>query len=166
MAKRSSSKRPLEWALGCINTTDATVTNCRIELGLRDDEVAEVHKISTIIQGGLARGANDLTEYNMMLSMDPDISSDPSVAANHDDLEVFYEHVLELVVDLTVSGQSQGPVAIDCSENFDPPILVGTDVGMVVKGDAAEVGAFKARLYFTRRRANVMELNQILLKRK
>jgi len=163
--KRASSK-PLEWISDCIGTTDATVTNGVIELGLRDDEVAEVWQIDSYISGGLAAGANDEVEYHKMISMDPDVIADPSVAANMEDLEIIMHHGLSMDRDLTTTGQSQGQRANHSIRRYNPPVLVGTDMGQVVKGDAAEVGAFWTTVYFTRRRANVSELNQILLKRR
>lgn len=169
MAKKRSSagsKKPLEWVFDYENTTDDTVGTERIELGLKDDEVAEIHKIDSMIKGGLTAGADDVVSFDMMLSMDPNIASDPSAAGNHEDLEVFFENNLEMDRDLTTSGQSQGITNKHKISDFDPPILVGTDVGMVVKGDATVAGEFWTRLYFTRRKATVMELNQILLKRR
>lgn len=163
---KSSSKKPLEWQIGRVNTTDATVTNFRIELGLKDDEVAEIHKVDSNIFGRLTAGADDIVEYNMMLSMDPDIDASPAVAANHDDLEVFFEHFLHMDRDLTTTGQSQSLLSDHKVSDFKSPVLVGTDVGMVVIGDAAMIGAFWVRLYFTRRKASVTDLNQVLLKRR
>lgn len=168
MARKSYSKKPLEWTNGFVNTTDATVTNYRIELGLKDDEVAEVHKIdSRIAAGNIASAAADDVDMHMMMGMDPDVVADPALAANHDDLEIFFEDSLEIQTDGTVGA---GLAAFKSNSHkvsdFDPPVLVGTDIGMVVHGDATVLGEFWARVYFTRRKANVMELNQILLKRR
>lgn len=168
MSKRRSSKKPLEWQIGCINTADATVTNGRIELGLKDDEVAEIHRIDSHIGvGNIPDAANDDVSAYMMLSMDPDIATDPATAANHEDLEVFFEHAQNWQQEVGAAGTAalnKGPLSK--AGNFDPPILVGTDVGQVVKGDATIACEFWTRLYFTRRKATVMELNQILLKRR
>lgn len=162
MSKRNG--KPLEWIEQTINTTDATVTNARIELGLRDDEVAELHKIDDSIQADVNMAAGDTVYNDMMLSMDPDVIADPSVAINHEDLEVFLES------NLTLKNQGSATAAIklnqEKSRDFHIPILVGTDVGMVVKGDANYSTTWRVRLFFTRRKANVMELNQILLKRR
>lgn len=167
MSKRNS-KKPLEWVFGYVNTTNATVTNYRIELGLKDDEVAEIHKVDLSISlGTIPDAANDNVEAYAMLSMDPDVIADPSEAANHDDLEIFMEHEQGQQVEVGAAGTSalnRGPMSK--ISDFKPPVLVGTDVGMVVVGDAAVPIQFWVRVYFTRRKANVMELNQILLKRR
>ena len=164
----SRSKKPLEWQFDHINTTDATVTNGRIELGLKDDEVAEVHRVDSHIgTSNIPDAANDDIKAYKMLSMDPDVASDPSVATNHEDLEIFFEHSQSMQQEVGAAGTAalnRGPVSKEA--NFDPPILVGTDIGQVVKGDAAIPAEFWTRVYFTRRKANVSELNQILLKRR
>jgi hypothetical protein len=159
-------KLPLEWKMDTIETSDATVTNGRIALGLRDDQIAEVHKVHSYINGGLAAGVDDTTVFDMMLSMDPDIVADPSVPTNHEDLEIFFRHSLSLTRDLTTSGQSDIKNDSELISDFDPPVLVGTDVGQVVTGDAAIAGSFWTRVYFTRRKATAQELNQVLLKRR
>jgi len=161
------SKKPLEWMFGFVATTDATVTNYRIALGLKDDQVAEVHKIdSSIIWGNFPDVANDDIDGHMALSMDPDVIASPAVALNHADLEWFYEHNYDLQQEIGAAGQT---VAVNSNfkvGSFAPPVMVGTDIGMVVIGDAAVPCSFWARVYFTRRKANVMELNQVLLKRR
>lgn len=163
---KSSSKKPLEWVFGYVDTADDTVTNRRIELGLKDDEVAEIHKVDASIDCGLVDGADDDVDCNMMLSMDPDVDADPAVTDNHDDLEIFFDMKHHLDRDLTTEGQSQGNLVTQKMSDFKIPVIVGTDVGMVVHGDATETGYFWVRLYFTRRRASVMDLNQVLLKRR
>jgi len=165
---KNYSKKPLEWQFGYVNTTDGTVTNYRIELGLKDDEVAEIHKIDAKIGvGNIPDAANDDIEVFMMLSMDPDVAADPALAASHDDLEIFFEHEQAMQQEVGAAGQSalnRGPVAK--VSDYKPPVLLGTDIGMSVHGDAAVACDFWTRVYFTRRKANVMELNQILLKRR
>lgn len=161
------SRKPLEWVYNSIHTTDATVTNVRFELGLKDDEVAEVHKImSGISPAEFAAGGADLAEMcNLALSMDPDVIADPAVEANHEDLEWFYAHMFDMQIELTTEGAYAFKNNDEKSEDFDPPILVGTDIGMVVKNDTKVCDSY-ARIFFTRRKANVMELNQVLLKRR
>jgi hypothetical protein len=167
MSNRNSNK-PLEWQFGYINTTDATITNHRIELGLRDDEVAEIHKIDSSIApvGFTAGGADDVICQTMALSMDPDVGVDPAVAINNNDLEWFYLHKHDIQQELVTTGLGQVKLNDQKSEDYDPPILVGTDIGIVVHNDAAVNCESWARVYFTRRKANVQELNQILLKRR
>jgi hypothetical protein len=157
----------LEWVFGSIATTDGTITNQRIPLGLRDDEVAEIHKVDSYIETTLPPGADDVIDIAMMLSMDPDVNDDPALAVSHEDLEVFYEHYQRISRDITTTGQSQGPENDKKTSDFNVhPVIVGTDVGMVFHGDASAICEANVRLYFTRRRATVQELNEILLKRR
>lgn len=168
MAKKNYSKKPLEWTNGRINTVDATVTNYRIELGLKDDEVAEIHKVDSRISAGLidSAAADDVNMY-MMMGMDPDVVASPAVAVNHDDLEIFFEDRLRIQTDgIVANGLAAFRGNKDKISDFVPPVLVGTDLGMVAVGDVTVTGEFWVRIYFTRRKANVMELNQILLKRR
>lgn len=169
MAKRSY-KKPLEYVFVSVETSDDTVTNARAELGLKDDEVAEIHKIDgQIMVSTLVDAANNKVTASMMLSMDPDIDEDPSDSENHDDLEVFYEHQLDLQQEVGAAGTAALKTSESKVSDFRVPVLVGTDVGVVVGTEysGAAVGCyFWTRLYFTRRKANVMELNQILLKRR
>ena len=164
MANRN---KPLEWKHQSIATSDNTTTNARIALGLKDDEVAEVHKVmTTITPTAFGAGGADLHEiHDLALSMDPDVAKDPNARANQDDLEWFYNHKHDSQIELTTEGAYYARLNSEKSEDFDPPVLVGTDVGMVVKGDSLAC-EFACRLYFTRRKANVLELNQVLLKRR
>ncbi len=165
--RRARSGNIMEWAFDSIITTDATVTNGSVDLDLLPDEIAEIWHINTIIEGSLANANDDGTAFQLMLSMDPNISADPSTVSNHDDLEVFYEHKWVLEKDLETSGMESHRCVDDKFVSFPiKPILVGTNVGVVVKGDADVGGVFYVRLYFTRRRATASELNQILLKRR
>ncbi|KKL89746.1 hypothetical protein LCGC14_1911630 [marine sediment metagenome] len=166
MANRN--KKPLEWIFQNVNTANATPANARIELGLKDDEVAEIHKVMSYIAPApyAAGGADDSLVLAMSLSMDPDVILTPIAEDNQDDLEWFYTHRHETQIELTTDGAYGLKTDDSKSEDFNPPVLVGTDVGMVVLGDAALACQFWVRLYFTRRKANVMELNQVLLKRR
>ena len=167
MARKSYSKKPLEWKFQAINTTSAVVTNARIALGLKDDEVAEIHKvISSVCPNSLAGGADDVLYLALALSMDPDVIADPMLAANNEDLEWFFTHKHDVQEEFLTSGDTIAILSDEKDVNFDPPVLVGTDVGIVVHGDATIACEFWIRVYFTRRKANVMELNQVLLKRR
>lgn len=159
--------KPLEWIAQTIHTTDDTVTNARLALGLKDDEVAEIHKIySELAPAGFAAGGVDITEFfSLALSMDPDVIADPAINVNQEDLEWFYTHNFNQQIELTTEGAYYAKLNDEKTVNFDPPVLVGTDVGIVVGGDTKTCD-FLVRLYFTRRRALVMELNQVLLKRR
>lgn len=162
-----SSKKPLEWILDAIDTSSAAVTNGRIALGLKDDEIAEIHQIHTLIEmDNIPDAANDFVEAWVMLSMDPNVIADPETGVNHEDLEIFYEDHYAVQQEIGAAGQSTLVNSHNKEAAYDPPILVGTDVGQAVKGDAAVAIAFRTRLYFTRRKATASELNQILLKRR
>ena len=78
----------------------------------------------------------------------------------------FYMHFHDLQVEIETQGMASHKLNDEKNIDFDPPVLVGTDVGMVVHNDAAINAMSWVRLYFTRRKANVMELNQVLLKRR
>jgi hypothetical protein len=168
MAAKRSSRKVLEWQCDCIGTTDATITNGRIDLGLRDDELAEIHRIDSHIGvGNIPDAANDEVSVYMMASMDPDVIADPSVAGSHEDLEVFFEHSQQMQQEVGAAGTAalnRGPTSK--SANFDPPIIVATDLGQVVKGDAAVACEFWTRVYFTRRKGSPSEVGKILLKRR
>lgn len=169
MAKRKSyGKKPLEWKFASIITANATPANVRVELGLKDDEVAEVHKVTTYIAPDqfAAGGADDWLTLCLALSMDPDVILTPITEANQEDLEWFFTHRHELQSEIQTSGLSQHKHDDQQDVDFSPPVLVGTDIGMVAVGDAAVAVHFWVRVYFTRRKANVMELNQVLLKRR
>lgn len=161
------SRKPLEWKMDTVNTTNATVTNGRISLGLRDDEIAEIHKIdSHIAFGNIPDAANDTVVGYKALSMDPDVADDPSTAANNEDLEKFLLHSYQVQQEIGAAGTATLKLSDEQTHQYDPPILVGTDVGQVVVGDAAIPAEFWTRIFFTRRKANAQELNQILLKRR
>lgn len=161
------SKKPLEWKMDTITTADATVTNGRIALGLRDDEIAEIHKIvSTITYANIPDAADDALFATKALSMDPDVDGSPYVMANNEDLEWFLHHPFHVQQEVGAAGQTTLKLSDMKDIDFNPPILVGTDVGQIVIGDAAIGVDFLTRIYFTRRKATAAELNQILLKRR
>ena len=163
----SKSSKPLEWKMDTINTTDATVTNGRIALGLKDDEVAEIHEIYSLINiGNVPDAANDIIDAYKIISMDPEVADDPSVAANNEDLEKFGLHSYSVQQEVGAAGTATLVLSNEQISDFDPPILVGTDLGQVVKGDAAVACDFWTRVYFTRRKATARDLNQVLLKRR
>lgn len=167
MAKRNYNKKPLEWKFGYINTTDTTITNFRIALGLKDDEVAEIHQIESLISfGNIPDAANDEVVGDLALSMDPDVIADPSVAVNNEDLEWFFHDRSDIQLEVGAAGATIMERSRKHVTPHDPPVLVGTDIGMVAAGDASIPCDFWVRIFFTRRKANVMELNQVLLKRR
>lgn len=167
MAKSSSKRTPLEWKMDTINTTDDTVTNGRIALGLRDDQIAEVHKIdSSIMFQNIPDAANDTLIVAKALSMNPNVVDDPLVAANNEDLEKFLIHKFAVQSEIGAAGQSTLKLSDHQIHYFDPPLLVGTDIGQTVIGDATIATEFWTRVFFTRRKANAADLNQVLMKRR
>lgn len=166
-----SNKKPLEWkGFGrVVAATDAAPVNTRVELGLKDDEVAEIHKIE-IAQELILDAASTGARADLCLSMDPDIDDAPVALGTTEDLETFHSgsHIINPIqaiadVDTIYRGDKFSEM------EHDPPVLVGTDVGMSsqftwLTSDGA--GALMGRLFFTRRKASVMELNQVLLKRR
>lgn len=171
MARRTArSSIPLEWKADTINTTDATVTNGEFDLDLLPDEIAEIWCIDSTIIGELASAAIDAVSYRMYLSMDPDANDSPAANSNLEDLEVFFSHQHLMEADYAEATETGG-YAIQTVSNkivkFAPfPVLVGTNFAQVVIGDGNEPGEFITRVYFKRRKANALELNQILLKRR
>lgn len=164
----ASNKKPLEWKFQHLTTVNAAPVNARIELGLKDDEVAEIHKVVSHIAPDewVATAVDDILVMIMSLSSDPNVIVTPLEGDNQEDLEWFQTHRHETQVGVLTQGAYGMKIDDTQDLNFDPPVLVGTDVGMVVVGDAALAVQFWVRLYFTRRKANVQELNQILLKRR
>lgn len=162
-----ANRKPLEWKMDTITTASAAVTNGRIELGLRDDEIAEIHKIdSEISYANIPDAANDTLVASKLVSMDPDVDVSPFVMTNNEDLEIFLHHTH--TVQQEVGGASTATLVLSDAQQhyYDPPILVGTDIGQAVVGDAAVGVDFLTRVFFTRRKATAQELNQVLLKRR
>jgi len=163
----SKSKRVLEWKMDTIQTANATVTNGRIELGLRDDQIAEIHKIESHIASGLIEDSGDqLVCGYKAISIDPDVAEDPATGANNEDLEKFAFHSYQVQLQMGAAGTSTLRLNDEVTREYDPPLLVGTDVGQVVKGHASITMDFWTRVFFTRRKATASELNRILLKRR
>lgn len=164
----------LEWVHGfdiILTATSGTTENQIIDLNLMDDEIAEIWGIHSEIMPISASEIDNGILAGLMLSMDPDNVANPLADANLADLEVFYDHRLYYQQGLTTDGFSIARLSdikkFEATERH--PILVGTNVGM--SSNYTEVAAitsvtFAVRLYFTRRKANVSELNQILLKRR
>lgn len=166
MAARKS-KSPLEWKMDVITTANATPVNGRIALGLRDDQIAEIHKIDSMISIAAMGNTDDVVACSKMLSMDPDVIANPTVGANHEDLEIFLSHHFGQEIEVETSGIGVYSKKDDQKIHYyDPPVLVGTDIGQVVVGDASVACGFQTRVFFTRRKATASELNQILLKRR
>lgn len=172
MAAKGSYKRPLEWIYYGMpdNEGGSAVRTDRIELGLKDDEVAELWEIQGSVQNPpLIEGSDIDRTVDIALSMDPDAQNDPSDNAQLDDLEIFYstfndETMLSAAAaDFFYMAHNRRAFKFKW---FPYPVLLGTDVGLLSTCDADANYVVEVRLFFTRRRANVSELNQILLKRR
>lgn len=167
--KARSYKKPMEWVYKMDTNALNTVVTTRIELGLKDDEVAEILSIQGSIEvPPLPEGANLERTVDMALSMDPDSVSDPADGDDMEDMEVFYNTFNRNELYSAAAGDFlyEADVRKDFAYTFPQPVLVGTDVGMTTHSDVAAAHVVEVRLYFTRRKANVAELNQILLKRR
>lgn len=166
-----SSKKFLEWSgrARSIIASDASPVNTKINLGLRDDEVAEVHKIVITTTLGIA-ATTGLAQLDFILSMDPDCKDDPNGITSYEDMEVFLsEHRIrdpkQLVADIDELIDDDKTYDL----NFSPPLLLGTNIGMSSVADwmvADGTASIRVKVYYTRRKANIAELNQILLKRR
>lgn len=169
-----NNKKVMEWVAaspGAFAGGAATEeeTN-RLKLGLRDDEIAEIHKIivsSHMEEDFEAAKRMSLTHW---VSMDPD--SVYSAVSLLEDLETMLLYIR------TVSSKGIAVGVEDVQKedeeriyNFDSPLLVGTDIGIGIYG-SVDVGVLESdttaqfRVFFTRRKASAAELNQILLKRR
>ena len=167
----NSKRKFLEWSgeMRLIEATDTDPVNSKINLALRDDEVAEVHKITTETMLGLA-ATTTMAKLDMALSMDPDIKDDPGEETTFEDLEVFHsEHRVrtpqQLVADIDEVVDDGQHRDLD----FSPPLLLGTNIGISSQCTwltADGVASIRVKVYYTRRKANIAELNQILLKRR
>jgi len=170
MARRAARNQiPLEWKTDVVSVSDATVTNGQLDLDLLPDEIAEIHGIKTIISmANIPDAANDVVSAAMYLSMDPDAIQSPLTDAVLEDLEVFYIHRYTVQQEIGAAGSFSTRLTDKNQKEFSDrwPLLVGTNFSQVVVGDATIAQTFITTVYFKRRRANAMELNQILLKRR
>jgi len=173
MARRRTArtKMPLEWKTDTINTTDATVTNGQFDLDLLPDEIAAILGIKSIIRTGVTTAVIDEVLTRMYLSMDPDVVANPLTNVNLQDLEVFYVHDFGIQADYAEATETGGwAVKLTDEDQMwfpgEEPLLVGTNFSQVVIGDVTKATEFITTVYFKRRKANAIELNQILLKRR
>lgn len=179
MKKRTArSKMPLEWVTDTFNITDVTAadpTNGQFDLDLLPDEIAEIVKIDSYLGFGDYGEVDCDYEVGMYLSMDPDAIADPMTIANLEDLEIFFSHYLKLQQGITTSGMAVTRKDSKKVSDFEEyPVLVGTNFSQVVNcigttdfgGTTIDNLRVITTVYFKRRKANAMELNQILLKRR
>lgn len=181
--RRTRENRPMEWVNetfvdATADRTTVSITRTIIDLDLLPDEIAEIHGVEETLFMDWTGETDSRATMGSALSMDPNnIMGDwlsataATMAAAFEDLEVFYQHQLNLELLLTTSGI--GVVQPESHRSFWPssPILVGTNIGwnMQVSEDVAgAAGTFQAwiQVYFRRRRATASELNQVILKRR
>lgn len=188
MASRRSgrSNMPLEWVAKVLQCTDVltpAVVNDTLDFDLLQDEVAEILKIDSqlIVSFDSFADLADEGPINMDAGLSMDPSTSPSVAqlqatadsTYFEDLETYFthKHRIALITNDTATAIDQNFPLSDrkVEEYWNKPILVGTNSGMSLVGDvpttAGDVWWF-LKVYFKRRKASVMELNQILLKRR
>lgn len=169
------SGMPMEWVAVKLNaTTTQTAYTSKMDLDLLQDEVAEIlHIDSTFDVGGALPNVDEANYVSGLLSMDPDvtITTTPKAEAIFEDLETLFTHYWTFNTEL--AGAAATLLAIKTSDlkqwsHPGKPILVGTNIGMAMYYDSTTLTDvdWYCRVYFTRRKATVMELNQILLKRK
>ncbi len=165
----ASSKKTVEWLTDTIITTDATVTNGEFDLNLLPKEIARIIAIdSTIEINNVPDAANDELDLCMLLSMDPDADDDPCVAANLEDLEVFFHHWWSAQQEVGAAGTATllktSKKHIVFPEGLG--ILVGTNFSQVFRADTSIQCTAITTVYFQRMKASDAQLTQILLKRR
>lgn len=179
MAKRRASsfartKMPLESAMGrASGATSGTSYGDEIDLDLLQDEVAEIWKIDAeIALGGPSPDVEENEIASAILSLNPDVPLATSPETLAEDLETFFYHSFERATSIIAAPTNtirSVQVANHKMSDFNiKPLLVGTNIGMNARfiSTTANALTWTVRVYFTRRKATVMELNQILLKRR
>ncbi len=177
MAKRKGLYRsgmPMEWVAVKLNaTTNATPTTTSMDLDLLQDEVAEIlHIDSTLDVAGPYPAIDEDNYVGAIMSMDPNVGAvAPKLESVLEDLETFFHHYFTISSELTGVAASMAMFkSSDLKQWSQPgkPILVGTNIGMALEYFSTTITDvdWYLRVYFTRRKATVMELNQILLKRR
>ena len=142
----------------------------RLGLGLRDDEIAEIHKIVVGTQLVEDFDAAKIVTISSFVSMDPDAVYSAETTLNDLETIVFKTRGSRAV------GIHAGTQFIQKEDDqdiydFEPPVLVGTDLGIgfhiaATIGNVDAGSSMQVRVFFTRRKASAQELNQILLKRR
>ena len=170
----ANAKRPMEWVGGVTpvvagGAADEDVA-ARLGLGLRDDEIAEIHKIIVTTQLVEDFDAAKIATISSFVSMDPDAVY--SAVTTLTDLEtIVFKTRGSRAVGIHVGVEELERQDDHDVYDFEPPVLVGTDLGIgfriAVTVGVCDVGSsMQVRVFFTRRKASAQELNQILLKRR
>lgn len=174
MAKKYGSK-VLEWVSELVEA-DASATNQRvvINLNLDDDELAEIRMIeSEISLTTPAAIVDDQVTTQHALSMDPSVSiaDNPYAEGTYEDLETLYTFRREYSVDANATAGSvdQKIEDVTMKQVVFPdayPLLIATNLGFLIDGDAGLATQHCIRIWFTRRKAVGNELARTLLKRR
>lgn len=166
-------KMPLEWAYkSLVAVNAATNYSASIDLDLLQDEVAEIWKIdSTLEIDRQMPNVDEMEQVMGILSMNPDISTDLTPIQSVDDLETMFHHRFSVREEAAGAVANLAVIKATDEKKYDSdqhPILVGTNIGMLLRytSTTADNVTWLVRVYFTRRKATVTELNQILLKRR
>ena len=169
MAKRRSSKTPLEWVAVKSNVVaGAAITREVVQLALDDDEIAEIRMIDSNIEPDMGI-VDDEVFAGMLLSMDPSVTlTSPFTEVQYEDLETLYTHFHRYRIEVGTIGDLYLPIEnnkqIVFPENF--PLLLATNPAFIFNSDAGVDIDYFARIYFTRKRASGEELLRTLLKRR
>lgn len=159
-APRQKKSRSIEFVSKALACSGVTPQKAEIKLGLLDDEMAQILQIDSTIQQDNAHAA----PMSMFLSLDPDSDENPQSDTDLEHLEVFYQH---REGDVSNASAAVTAYAAHKIETFDPPINVGTNIGMTVNsGVALNVSKATVTIYFRRAKASDIELAKILLKRR
>lgn len=160
-------------------TTTMSTTLKTIDLDLLPDEIAEIRRIESLLLVNWSAETDGYVQVASVLSTDPGtamgdiiVETEAVQAAQYEDLEVFFLQRVWEQQSITTSGMIMHDQVHEKAVDFmkEYPYLVGSNIGWnigCVEGTdiAGAVQAFMT-IYFTRRRATVNELNQILLKRR
>ena len=172
--RHKSYGSPLEWVAEhtLITAAALALTRQTLNLNLDDDEVAQIWAIDSNIELSIPTdpAADQNNAGRLALIMDPSYPTDPASinAATFEDLETFFTHD-HIIYNEFVTAVGIQTLKIDDNKvvYFDPvPILVATNIAMMVQSDPSTDVQYRLRLYFTRKKAGKDDLTRILLKRR
>lgn len=186
MARRRGNKGGvLEWVTKTNMITAADHTTAAneldvIDLDLNPDEVAEIKLIETYIEFEDTSDVTATLMAHLTLGTDPSSSIatfsgtiqtqySATVWDDIEDEEVFYLHKVRYDEELTSTGGLSTQHSYYQSQRYDfnPPLLVGRNIGMttgvveLASGDAGDV-LFAARIFFKRRKGAPAEIINLI----
>jgi hypothetical protein len=181
MARRKSQGNiPLEWIGADVSVAPAgAISVTTFDLNLDDDEMAEILGIDSDIGfSGITADPDVATIHTSSLGlvMDPSypVANDPYSEAVYEDLETFFTHAYNMVVQ---EGATDAHAVYAATNNkkmrFEAGfgIMLANNPAMLCAPDGAEATTdytvnYNVRLYFKRRKATDMQLARTLLKRR